>query len=644
MRYTGLYAAALVAPLVAAHSDFPVPKIVGLGPREIGQLRSRNILGGHAAHVAGPNLRLTARQGGIDGRCGPNNGGASCAEGYCCSVEGYCGQGGDYCEAPDCQFQYGPACDANKLPTGGSTRNIARPKLGNQPYGGEGIYDCTEPNTIAITYDDGPYIYTEGVLDQFKAAGAKATFFVTGVNINKGAIDDTSKPWAATIKRMIAEGHQVASHTWSHQDLSAITSQQRYDQMVRNEMAFANIMGKFPTYMRPPYSSCTAASGCQKDLADLGYVVSYFDLDTDDYNNVTPDKIQNAKDNVKKAIDPSNPQTDAFQAIAHDIHEQTAKNLTGYMIETMKAKGYKLVTLGECLGEPQTNWYRDASSGRVATTSVFTPPVAGPTSSGSVSSAAPAATPTGVSTDATCGGTSGFTCLGFAQGECCSRYGFCGNTDGHCGVGCQAGFGKCGNNGTAPSSGSGSASQPAATGASSSASAPTSAPSGLVTTTDGSCGGTSGFTCVGFADGECCSQYGFCGKTTDYCGTGCNPLFGNCAGSSGSPAPSSAAPSTAAPSTAAPTTVSTSIRPVTTSTSTSTRATTTSTRTSTAPAATSSAAGLKVSKNRLCGARSQQTCKGSAYGNCCSPAGICGNSLLSCMKMFGCQPGFGDCR
>ena len=89
MRYTGLYAAALVAPLVAAHGggDFPVPKIVGLGPREIGQLRSRNILGGHAAHVAGPSLRLTARQGGIDGRCGPNNGGASCAEGYC-------GQGG----------------------------------------------------------------------------------------------------------------------------------------------------------------------------------------------------------------------------------------------------------------------------------------------------------------------------------------------------------------------------------------------------------------------------------------------------------------------------------------------------------------------------------------------------------------------
>jgi len=82
------------------------------------------------------------------------------------------------------------------------------------------------------------------VLDQYKAAGAKATFFITGVNINKGAIDDPSKPWAATIKRMIAEGHQVASHTWSHQDLSAITSQQRYDQMVRNEVRRSDM--KYP--------------------------------------------------------------------------------------------------------------------------------------------------------------------------------------------------------------------------------------------------------------------------------------------------------------------------------------------------------------------------------------------------------------
>lgn len=183
-------------------------------------------------------------------------------------------------QSPDCQFEYGPGCDANKVPAGGSTRGTSRGQLGNQPYGGAGIYNCKIAGDIAITYDDGPYSYTGAVLDMFKAAGGVATFFVTGINLSKGSIDENAT-WKALIQRMEAEGHQVASHTWSHQDLSAITSQQRFDQMVRNEMALTNIMGKFPTYMRPPYSSCTAASGCQADLATLGYTISYFDLDTD---------------------------------------------------------------------------------------------------------------------------------------------------------------------------------------------------------------------------------------------------------------------------------------------------------------------------------------------------------------------------
>ena len=81
--------------------------------------------------------------------------------------------------------------------------------------------------------------------------------------------------------KMYAAGHQVASHTWSHQDLSAITQEQRINQMVHNEMAIRNIIQKFPTYMRPPYSSCNKASGCWKDMLDMGYVVTCFDIDTD---------------------------------------------------------------------------------------------------------------------------------------------------------------------------------------------------------------------------------------------------------------------------------------------------------------------------------------------------------------------------
>ncbi|KAF1972537.1 hypothetical protein BU23DRAFT_555061 [Bimuria novae-zelandiae CBS 107.79] len=66
-------------------------------------------------------------------------------------------------------------------------------------------------------------------------------------------------------------------------------------------------------------------------------------------------------------------------------------------------------------------------------------------------------------------------------------------------------------------------------------SAPASQKSGTPTK-DGTCGGTSGYNCLGWSQGECCSQYGWCGSTDGYCGTGCNSLFGNCAGAASSSA------------------------------------------------------------------------------------------------------------
>lgn len=100
----------------------------------------------------------------------------------------------------------------------------------------------------------------------------KATFFITGINLGKGAIDDPTYGWDKVVKRMVADGHQVASHTWSHADLSKITREQRRDELVKLEMAMRNILGNgyIPTYIRPPYSSCTAE--CKSDLKALGYV------------------------------------------------------------------------------------------------------------------------------------------------------------------------------------------------------------------------------------------------------------------------------------------------------------------------------------------------------------------------------------
>jgi peptidoglycan/xylan/chitin deacetylase (PgdA/CDA1 family) len=74
------------------------------------------------------------------------------------------------------------------------------------PYGVV-ITKCTVAGVVAVSFDDGPAQYTDSILDKFKDAGQKATFFVNGLNY------DSIYNYNSTIRRMVAEGHQVGSHT-----------------------------------------------------------------------------------------------------------------------------------------------------------------------------------------------------------------------------------------------------------------------------------------------------------------------------------------------------------------------------------------------------------------------------------------------
>lgn len=182
-----------------------------------------------------------------------------------------------YCSGPACQLSYGDLCDGNVSPAGTSTEAVARPQIGNLSYGGLGSYFCTNKSHVALTFDDGPYIYTEQVLDVLDQYNAKATFFITGNNMGKGQIDNVSTGYPQLLRRMHDSGHQIASHTWTHQNLTNMTTQQRQNQMYYNEMAFRNVLGFFPTYMRPPYSECD--DNMENMLADMGYHIIYYNID-----------------------------------------------------------------------------------------------------------------------------------------------------------------------------------------------------------------------------------------------------------------------------------------------------------------------------------------------------------------------------
>ncbi|KAM5387326.1 hypothetical protein ACJA88_001678 [Fusarium oxysporum] len=296
----------------------------------------------------------------------------SCNPGSCCSESGFCGTTGDFCGGSACQLEYSDSCDTFFGPRGSSTEGISRPQLGNVPYGTV-ITTCTTPGVIALTFDDGPLDYTNDLLDLLDERDVQATFFVAGNNRAKGHIDDSSNPWPAVMRRMYSAGHHIASHTWTHRNLNEVNSTIRRSEMIYNEMAFRNLFGWIPTYMRAPYLECNAASGCLDEMSELGYHVVDQNIDTKDYENDNPALIQISKDRYSSRVS-SNSDNSQYIVLAHDVHDQTVHNLTSFMIDTAQDRGYRLVTVGECLGDPRENWYRTVSRGRdVTSTQSATP-------------------------------------------------------------------------------------------------------------------------------------------------------------------------------------------------------------------------------------------------------------------------------
>jgi len=162
------------------------------------------------------------------------------------------------------------------------------------------------------------------------------------------------------MKRMHREGHQIASHSWSHQDFKAISPQQRRDQIFKLEISLVDILGFFPTYIRLPFSSWD--DQVLVDLKRFGYHIVDFNLDTHDWEDPSGD-YRVPRESFVSAV--SSPNNASFIVVAHDIHEKTAVKggYAQFMIDQAKKFNYDLVTVGECLEDPRENWYRDPKNG-----------------------------------------------------------------------------------------------------------------------------------------------------------------------------------------------------------------------------------------------------------------------------------------
>lgn len=146
---------------------------------------------------------------------------------------------------------------------------------------------------------------------------------------------------------MDAAGHQIGSHTWSHADLGTITTTTAHNQMRTLEIELWKILGKYPTYMRPPYFSCGA--NCRTVMKQLGYHIIFASVDTKDFENNTPSTNTIAQQNFNRAISAGNPRTSSFNVLSHDVHETTVTMLTKYMLDRIRTLGYR----GEPLLQPR---------------------------------------------------------------------------------------------------------------------------------------------------------------------------------------------------------------------------------------------------------------------------------------------------
>jgi peptidoglycan-N-acetylglucosamine deacetylase len=98
---------------------------------------------------------------------------------------------------------------------------------------------------VALTFDDGPSDpYTGQILDLLRERKVKATFFVCGQNVER-------HPNLA--RRIVAEGHTIGNHTYSHPFLYLLGRKAMAEEIDRAQLAIEKATGVRPKLFRPPY-------------------------------------------------------------------------------------------------------------------------------------------------------------------------------------------------------------------------------------------------------------------------------------------------------------------------------------------------------------------------------------------------------
>ena len=105
--------------------------------------------------------------------------------------------------------------------------------------------------SVALTFDDGPDECLEGFLDVLDGAGAGATFFVVGEQVERDP---------GRLREIVRRGHEVAVHCYRHRNHLRLTPCQTVSDMRRARALIEDVSGRPARFFRPPYGVFNAVS------------------------------------------------------------------------------------------------------------------------------------------------------------------------------------------------------------------------------------------------------------------------------------------------------------------------------------------------------------------------------------------------
>ena len=126
----------------------------------------------------------------------------------------------------------------------------------------ENLATAEDLHKVYLTFDDGPSENTNAILDILDDYGIKATFFVTGKE------DEASK---AAYQRIVAEGHTIAMHSFSHKYSEIYASKEAFQEdFERIQNLIYDTTGVECHYYRFPGGSSNKVSN-----TDMSEFISY---------------------------------------------------------------------------------------------------------------------------------------------------------------------------------------------------------------------------------------------------------------------------------------------------------------------------------------------------------------------------------